>query len=105
MDSKLNRDRYNAYAHAHRLHLTGEEEVPLGGLFPLLQAGVEKAQELQDPLLSARLGQAGVVHHQVGVDLAIMAADVETPCCRVVFLNNFHSGHEPRGEGRETGVE
>lgn len=79
---------------------TCEEEVSLGGLLPLLQTGVEEAEKLQDPLLSARLGQASVVHHQVRVDLAIVASDVETTCCCVVFLNNFHSRHEPgeRGE-------
>lgn len=81
---------------------TSEEEVSLGGLLPLLQTGVEEAQELQDPLLSARLGQAGVVHHQVGVYLAIVAADIETTCCCIVLLNNFHSGHEPGERSRET---
>lgn len=32
---------------------TSEEEVSLGGLLSLLQTGVEEAQELQDPLLTA----------------------------------------------------
>lgn len=69
----------------------------LGGLLPLLQTGVEEAQQLEDPLLPARLCQTGVVHHQVGVDLTVVAADVETTCCRVVFLDDFHSRHEPGG--------
>lgn len=72
----------------------------LGGFLPLLQARVEQAEELQDPLLSPRLGQAGVVHHQVRVDLAVMPTDVETTCRCVVFLDDFHSGHEP---GERTG--
>lgn len=80
---------------------TGEEEVSLGGLLPLLQTGVEESQELQHPLLPAGLRQAGVVHHQVGVDLPVVASDVEAACGRVVFLNNFHSRHEP-GERTES---
>ncbi|KAA8581792.1 hypothetical protein FQN60_003373, partial [Etheostoma spectabile] len=44
-----------------------EEEVSLGGLLSLLQTGVEEAEKLQDPLLSARLGQASIVHHQACV--------------------------------------
>lgn len=74
---------------------TCEEEVPLGGLLPLLQTGVEETQELQDPLLSPRLREAGVVHHQVRVDLPVVAPDVESTRCCVVLLNNFHPGHEP----------
>lgn len=27
-----------------------------------------------------------------------MAADIEAACCGIVFLYNFHSGHEPGGE-------
>lgn len=69
--------------------------MPFGGLLPLLQAGVEEAQELQDPLLAARLGQAGVVHHQVRVDLAVVPADVEPASRRVVLLHDLHPGHEP----------
>lgn len=80
---------------------TGEEEVSLCGLLPLLQTGVEEAQELQDPLLSARLRQASVIHHQVRVDLAVVAADIETACCGVVLLDDFHSGHEPGEKRRE----
>lgn len=45
------------------VHRTSEEEVSLCGLLSLLQTGVEQAQELQDPLFSARLGQTGIVHH------------------------------------------
>lgn len=45
------------------VYRTSEEEVSLCGLLSLLQTGVEQAQELQDPLFSARLGQAGIVHH------------------------------------------
>lgn len=67
----------------------------LCGLLSLLQTGVEQAQELQDPLFSARLGQASIVHHQVRVDLAIVSAYIETSGCCIVFLNNLHSGHEP----------
>lgn len=77
--------------------------MPLGGLLPLLQTGVEEAEKLQDPLLPARLGQTGVVHHQVGVDLPVVAPDVEAASSRVVFLNYFHPGHEPgTGERRLT---
>ena len=74
---------------------TGEEQVPLGGLLPLLQTGVEQAQQLQDALLSAGLGQAGVIHHQVGVDLAVVAPDVQAAGRRVVLLDDLHPGHEP----------
>lgn len=69
--------------------------MPLGRLLPLLQTGVEETEKLQDPLLPARLGQAGVVHHQVRVDLPVVATDVEAASSRVVFLNDFHPGHEP----------
>lgn len=79
---------------------TSEEEVPFGGLLSLLQTGVEETQELKDPLFSARLCQTGVIHNQVWVDLAIVSTDVETSCCRVVFLNNLHSRHEPREQSK-----
>lgn len=69
--------------------------MPFGGLLPLLQAGVEEAQELQDALLTARLGQAGIVHHQVGVDLPVVPADVQPASRRVVLLHDLHPGHEP----------
>lgn len=71
--------------------------MPFGGLLPLLQAGVEEAEELQDPLLAARLGQAGVVHHQVGVDLPVVPTDVQPASSRVVLLNYLHPRHEPAG--------
>lgn len=74
--------------------------MPFGGLLPLLQAGVEEAQELQHALLAPGLRQAGVVHHQVRVDLAVVAADVEAPRRRVVLLHDLHPGHEP-GNGTE----
>lgn len=80
---------------------TSEEEVSLGGLLSLLQTRVEEAQELQDPLLSARFCQTSVVHHQVRVDLAIVATDIETSCRCIMLLNNFHSGHEPRERGKQ----
>lgn len=69
--------------------------MPLRRLLPLLQARVEEAEELQDPFLPPGLGETGVVHHQVRVDLTVVTADVEPASCCVVFLNNFHSGHKP----------
>lgn len=66
-----------------------------GGLLSLLQARVEKAEQLQDAFLPPRLRQARVVHHQIRVDLAVVAADVEAPRRRVVFLNDLYPGHEP----------
>lgn len=80
---------------------TCEEEVSLGGLLPLLQTGVEEPQELQDPLLAPRLRQAGVVHHQVRVDLPVVAPDVESARRCVVLLDNFHPGHEPGESGKK----
>lgn len=77
---------------------TSEEEVPFGGLLPLLQTGVEEAEKLQDPFFSTWLGQAGVVHHQVGVDLTVVTTYIKAASCSVVFLNDFHSGHEPGEE-------
>lgn len=74
--------------------------MPLGRLLPLLQTRVEKPQELQDPLLSPGLRKAGVVHHQVWIDLPVVASDVEPTSCGVVLLNYFHPGHEP-GESRK----
>lgn len=67
----------------------------LGGLLPLLQAGVEEAEQLQDALLAARLRQAGVVHHQVGVDLPVVPTDVQPASSCVVLLHDLHPGHEP----------
>lgn len=80
---------------------TCKEQMSLCGLLPLLQAGVEQAQQLQHPLLSARLRQTRVVHDQVGVNLAVVAPDVQPPGRRVVLLNDLHSGHKP---GRKTRV-
>lgn len=83
------------HRYATSVYPTSEKEVSLCGLLSLLQTGVEQAQELQDPLFSARLGQASIVHHQVRVDLAIVAAYIETSGSCIVFLDNLHSGHEP----------
>lgn len=97
-ETRLNRSpKYNCIKRrkATSVYPTSEEEVSLCGLLSLLQTGVEQAQELQDPLFSARLGQASIVHHQVRVDLAIVPAYIETSGCCIVFLNNLHSGHEP----------
>ncbi|TNN49206.1 hypothetical protein EYF80_040572 [Liparis tanakae] len=80
----LRRDRH------HPGHWGGGEEL----------TRVEEAEQLQHPFLSPRLRQAGVVHHQVRVDFAVVAADIETACGRVVFLNYLHSGHEPGDERR-----
>lgn len=73
---------------------TSKEEVPLGGLLSLLKTRVKEPEKLQDSFLSTWLSQAGIIHHQVGVDLSIVAADVETACRGIVFLNNLYSWHE-----------
>jgi hypothetical protein len=54
----------------------------------LTQQVVEHPQELQDPLLPPSVGQPGVADHEVGVDLAVVAADVEAAGGRVVFLQS-----------------
>lgn len=73
---------------------TCEEQVPLGGLLPLLQARVQQAQQLQHSLLPARLREAGIVHDQVWINLAIVPSDVQPAGCCVVLLHNLHSGHK-----------
>ena len=55
---------------------------------------VEHPKELQHPLLPARVRQPRVVDHQVRVDLAVVAADVEAPRGRVVLLHDLHARHE-----------
>lgn len=67
----------------------------LGGLLSFLQTGIEQPQELQHTLLSAGLCETRVIHHQVGIDLSIVPADVEATSSCVVLLNNLHPGHEP----------
>lgn len=79
---------------------TCEEEMSLGGLLSLLQTRVEEAQELENTLLPARLCQTRIVHHQIWVDLSIMATDVETAGSCVVLLDDLHPGHESEKHSR-----
>lgn len=78
---------------------TCEKQVPLRGFLPLLQTGVQQAEQLQHALLPPRLGQAGIVHDEVRVDLAVVAADVEPPGRGVVLLHDLHPGHKPTQAG------
>ena len=69
---------------------------------------VEHPKELQHPLLPPRVRQAGVVDHEVRVDLAVVAADVEAARSRVVLLHDLDARHEAldvhlwEGEGRRS---
>lgn len=51
---------------------------PARGLLVLAQQVVEHPQKLQHSLLSSGVGKAGVVDDKVGVDLAVVPADVES---------------------------
>ena len=51
---------------------------PARGLLVLAQQVVEHPQKLQHSLLSSRVGKTRVVDDKVGVDLAVVPADVES---------------------------
>ena len=74
----------------------GEVEEALGRLLVLVEVVVEHAQQLQHALLAPRVAQAGVVDHQVRVDLAVVAADVQPPRRRVVLLHDLDARQEAR---------
>ena len=72
-----------------------EVEEPSGGLFVLAQKVVHHSKELKHSLLPSGVGQAGVADHEVGIDLSVVASNVESPGGRVVLLNDLDLRHEP----------
>ena len=69
-----------------------EERSKLHLVFP--EQVVEHPEELQHSLLPPRVRKARIVDHEVRVDFAVVAADVEAARRRVVLLHDLHARHE-----------
>ena len=65
-------------SHQENLSKTNNMLKPARGLLVLAQQVVEHPQKLQHSLLSSGVSKAGVVDDKVGVDLAVVPADVES---------------------------
>jgi hypothetical protein len=74
----------------------GEMQKSPRRLLLLAQAMVQHPEELEDSLFASRINQSRIVHHQVGVDLAVVAADVEPSGGGVVLLDDVHARHKSR---------
>jgi hypothetical protein len=60
----------------------------------LAQVVVQHSKQLQNTLLPSGVTQSRVVHHQVWIYFAIVTPYEETPCCRIVFLDDVNAWHE-----------